>query len=45
VTVGVIAAPLVAAPAGLTWFSPVLVLELVAAHAVREEPYRPAVPA
>jgi hypothetical protein len=42
VTVAVVAAPLVAAPAGLAWFGPVLVLKLVAAHAVREEPYRPA---
>ncbi|HYO35749.1 MAG TPA: hypothetical protein VER97_06720 [Geodermatophilus sp.] len=42
VTVAVIAAPLVDAPAGLAWFGPVLALKLVAAHAVREEPYRPA---
>ncbi|SNS28631.1 hypothetical protein SAMN04488107_2051 [Geodermatophilus saharensis] len=41
VTVAVVAAPLVAAPAGLAWFGPVLALKLVAAHAVREEPYRP----
>lgn len=41
-TVALIAAPLVAAPAGLAWLGPVLVLKLVAAHAVREEPYRPA---
>jgi hypothetical protein len=43
VTVALVAAPLVGAPAGLTWLGPVLVLKLVAAHAVREEPYRPAV--
>ncbi len=42
VTVAVVAAPLAAAPAGLAWFGPVLALKLVAAHAVREEPYRPA---
>ena len=42
VTAAVTAAPLVAAPAGLGWFGPVLVIKLVAAHAVREEPYRPA---
>jgi hypothetical protein len=42
VTVALIAAPLLDAPTGLTWFGPVLVLKLVAAHAVREEPYRPA---
>ncbi|MGY1603116.1 hypothetical protein [Geodermatophilus sp. SYSU D00815] len=41
VTVALIAAPLVQAPAGLAWLGPVLVLKLVAAHAVREEPYRP----
>lgn len=41
VTVALVAAPLVDAPAGLTWFGPVLMLKLVAAHAVREEPYRP----
>ncbi|MGY1696213.1 MULTISPECIES: hypothetical protein [unclassified Geodermatophilus] len=40
-TVAVVAAPLVTAPAGLAWFGPVLALKLVAAHAVREEPYRP----
>jgi hypothetical protein len=40
-TAAVIAAPLVAAPVGLGWLGPVLVLKLVAAHAVREEPYRP----
>lgn len=37
-----VAAPAVAAPDGLAWFGPVLALKLVAAHAVREEPYRPA---
>jgi hypothetical protein len=42
VTVALVAAPLVDAPAGLVWLGPVLVLKLVAAHAVREEPYRPA---
>ena len=42
VTVAVIVAPLVDAPAGLAWLGPVLVLKLVAAHGVREEPYRPA---
>ncbi|MGY1770823.1 hypothetical protein [Blastococcus sp. SYSU D00813] len=41
-TVALIAAPLVEAPAGLAWLGPVLVLKLVVAHAVREEPYRPA---
>ncbi len=35
------AGPLVAAPPGLAWFGPVLAVKLVAAHAVREEPYRP----
>ncbi len=45
VTVAVVAAPLVDAPPGLAWFGPVLVLKLVAAHGVREEPYRPPVPA
>lgn len=35
-------APAVAAPEGLMWFGPVLAVKLVAAHAVREEPYRPA---
>lgn len=34
-------APLVAPPDGLQWFGPVLVVKLVLAHAVREEPYRP----
>lgn len=42
-TVALISAPLVDAPNGLAWLGPVLVLKLVAAHAVREEPYRPAV--
>ncbi|MBM7807497.1 hypothetical protein JOD57_003334 [Geodermatophilus bullaregiensis] len=42
VTVALTGAPLVAAPAGLGWFGPLLVVKLVAAHAVREEPYRPA---
>ncbi|QGQ18264.1 hypothetical protein GC089_02015 [Cellulomonas sp. JZ18] len=37
-----VAAPLVPAPAGLAWFGPLLACKLVAAHAVREEPYRPA---
>jgi hypothetical protein len=41
-TAAVIGAPLVAAPVGLAWLGPILVLKLVAAHAVREEPYRPA---
>lgn len=41
VTVALVAAPLIDAPAGLAWFGPVLTLKLVAAHAVREEPYRP----
>ena len=41
-TVALISAPLVDAPDGLAWLGPVLVLKLVAAHAVREEPYRPA---
>lgn len=41
VTVALIAAPLLTAPKGLVWLGPVLVLKLVAAHAVREEPYRP----
>lgn len=41
VTVAVVAAPLVDAPAGLAWLGPVLVLKLVASHGVREEPYRP----
>lgn len=40
-----VAAPLVDAPAGLAWFGPLLACKLVAAHAVREEPYRPAPPA
>lgn len=42
VTVAVIAAPVLEAPAGLAWLGPVLALKLVASHAVREEPYRPA---
>jgi hypothetical protein len=41
VTVSLLATPLAEAPAGLAWLGPVLVLKLVAAHAVREEPYRP----
>lgn len=41
-TLALVAAPLVDPPAGLAWLGPVLVLKLVAAHAVREEPYRPA---
>ncbi len=45
VTTALIAAPLVSDPTGLAWFGPVLVLKLVGAHAVREEPYRPARPA
>jgi hypothetical protein len=40
--VALVAAPLVDAPEGLAWFGPVMVLKLVVAHAVREEPYRPA---
>ncbi len=40
-TVVLISAPPVDAPDGLAWLDPVLVLKLVAAHAVREEPYRP----
>lgn len=42
VTTLLIAGLAVSAPAGLGWFGPVLALKLVAAHAVREEPYRPA---
>ncbi len=42
VAVLLVAQPVVAAPAGLAWFGPVLAVKLVAAHAVREEPYRPA---
>jgi hypothetical protein len=42
VAVLLVAAPLVAAPEGLAWFGPVLAVKLVGAHAVREEPYRPA---
>jgi hypothetical protein len=41
VTVALVATPLIDAPAGLWWLGPVLVLKLVTAHAVREEPYRP----
>jgi hypothetical protein len=41
VTAAVIGAPLVDAPQALAWFGPVLVLKLVASHAVPEEPYRP----
>jgi hypothetical protein len=41
VTTLLIAGLEVSAPAGLLWFGPVLALKLVAAHAVREEPYRP----
>ncbi|AEE47660.1 hypothetical protein [Cellulomonas fimi] len=40
--VALVAAPVVGAPDGLSWFGPVMVLKLVVAHAVREEPYRPA---
>lgn len=40
-TVTIFAAPMLQSPAGLGWLGPVLVLKLVAAHAVREEPYRP----
>jgi hypothetical protein len=36
-------APSIPAPDGLAWFPVVLLLKLVVAHAVREEPYRPAV--
>jgi hypothetical protein len=39
--VALVVAPLIHAPEGLAWLGPVLVLKLVAAHAVREEPYRP----
>jgi hypothetical protein len=42
VTVALVATPLAGAPAGLAWLGPLMVLKLVAAHAVREEPYRPA---
>jgi hypothetical protein len=42
-TVALVAAPIAGAPDGLAWFGPVMVLKLVVAHAVREEPYRPAV--
>ena len=41
--VALVVAPLIHAPEGLAWLGPVLVLKLVAAHAVREEPYRPVV--
>ncbi len=44
VTLAVVAAPLLDPPAGLVWLGPVLALKLVAAHAVREEPYRPDAP-
>jgi hypothetical protein len=37
-----VAVPLIDAPDGLSWLGPLLVLKLVVAHAVREEPYRPA---
>ena len=37
--------PFVPAPEGLAWLPLALVLKLVMAHAVREEPYRPAVQA
>jgi uncharacterized membrane protein len=42
VTTALVTAPLLDAPTGLAWFGPVLLLKLVLAHAVREEPYRPA---
>lgn len=41
--VALVAAPIAGTPEGLAWFGPVMVLKLVVAHAVREEPYRPAV--
>lgn len=41
-TVALVAAPIAGTPEGLAWFGPVMVLKLVVAHAVREEPYRPA---
>lgn len=44
VTTVLIASPLLDHPSGLWWFGPVLVLKLVGAHAVREEPYRPESP-
>lgn len=40
-TLTLIAAPIVAAPDGLAWLGPVLLLKLAVAHALREEPYRP----
>jgi hypothetical protein len=42
VTVGVTLSTVLEAPAGYDWFAPALLLKLVLAHAVREEPYRPA---
>lgn len=42
--VAAVVAPLAPSPDGLAWFGPVLVLKLVLAHAVPEEPYRPAPP-
>ncbi len=41
----VVSLPFVPAPEGLAWLPLALVLKLVMAHAVREEPYRPAVQA
>ncbi|HSL57794.1 MAG TPA: hypothetical protein VK866_08125, partial [Acidimicrobiales bacterium] len=41
-TVAVLVASLVTGPDALGWFGPVIVLKLVLAHAVPEEPYRPA---
>lgn len=41
VALAMIAASLVAPPPGLAWFGPLLVIKLVAMHAVPEEPYRP----
>lgn len=40
-TLALLAAPSAPSPDGLAWFGPVLVLKLVVAHAVPEEPYRP----
>jgi hypothetical protein len=44
VTAAMVGAGALNNPSGLQWFGPVLVLKLVGAHAVREEPYRPAPP-
>lgn len=40
-TSALIAVPLLDSPPGLAWLGPLLLLKLVVAHAVREEPYRP----